>query len=769
MRMPAQTPTESKSAQDAVQSSQTGLVVEGMTCGNCARHVSEAIQSVAGVRAVNVDLEAHHASVRWSSGSSQDVASVIKAVEAAGYKARIQDTEAHDCKHDLAGWELNLWVGVLGTFALMLGEWGLGLAAASWFQWFSFAVGAVVQAVAGAPFYRGAWAQLKSGNSNMDTLVVLGSTTAFGYSAWALLSRAGGHLYFMEAAAIITLISLGHWVESRVSTRASAALRQLLNLAPAQARKRNPDGTETVVPVPQLKVNDLVLLRPGDRIPTDGEVSEGASAVDESMLTGESIPVEKTVGSKVYAGTTNLNGRLMVRVTATDENTALAHIIAAVQRAQNSRANIQRLGDRVSSVFVPIVVAVALAAGLWWGLAPEQAHHTAQWLSQYLWLPHPPTGVAAGFIIAASVLIIACPCAMGLATPAAIMAGANAAAQRGILIRDGVALEKAGVVTAVLFDKTGTLTIGKPNVVDVWQATDSSKATERTEAHSDIVKLAASLAAHSNHPISQAIASLKPGRMELQNWREIPGAGIQGQVDQPNAPKGEVQLGSLTWLRATGVDLAAGENFVQKWTTQAATMVGLAVSKSLVALFAVNDSLKPGAARVVKAIQRQGLKVFLVTGDNSLTALSIARLAGIPETNVFAEVRPEMKAEFVKKLQARNERVAFVGDGINDAPALEQADLGIAVSKASDIAREAADIILLKSEIEAVPESLGLAKATLRTIKQNLFWAFFYNAVGIPLAALGFMTPILCAAAMGFSDIIVIGNALRLRRWKMRE
>jgi Cu+-exporting ATPase len=777
----------------------TDLSVSGMTCNNCARHVTEAVQSVPGVHSAVVNLEARRASVRWAAESQQNISAVLQAIQKAGYDAKLVEPGVHKrdhSEHKLAGWQLNLWIGVLGTAPLMIGDWIFSLGMTPWFQWLSFVLAGAVQIFAGAQFYRGAWNQLKAGHSNMDTLVVLGSTTAFAYSTWALFRGQGGHVFFMEAAAIITLISVGHWMESRVSARASSALRELLNLAPQTARRirssRREEAqtkldlrtldfrkslltsaatSEEEIPVAELKINDLIALRPGDRVPTDGEVVEGDSAVDEAMLTGESVPVDKTVASKLFAGTVNLNGRLVMRVTATGEETALAHIIAAVQRAQTSRANIQRLGDRVSNVFVPIVVGIAILAGLWWGLAPESAKQVHGWLAQFL--PWHTQVFDNPFITAAAVLIIACPCAMGLATPAAIMAGANAAARRGILIRDGVALEKAGEVTAVIFDKTGTLTVGKPEVAAIGTPNSRSARFENFPVRADQeigapIALAAALARHSTHPISQAVAKLSAEEVQISDWREVRGAGVEGKISnfkfQISNPTGTARLGSLRWLQATGVDFSDAEKFVSEWSGQGATIVGLAVEKSLLGLFAVKDTVKPGAAKVIEQLYRQGLKSFLVTGDNTLMAMSIAKQLGIKPENVFAEVRPEQKAEFVKKLQQQGERVAFVGDGINDAPALEQADLGIAVSRASDVARESADIILLKSEIEAVPESLGLARATLRTIKQNLFWAFFYNALGVPLAALGFMSPILCAAAMGVSDLVVIGNALRLAR-----
>jgi Cu+-exporting ATPase len=740
----------------------TDLSINGMTCNNCARHVTEALQKVPGVHSAVVSLEQRHAAVRWAPGTHQNPSALIQAVTAEGYEARL--IQAHDHEHDhgpdmMSGWGLNLWIGLPATVLMMSGEWVFGLGTTRWFQWLGFALGTLVQVVAGARFYRGAWGQLKVGSSNMDTLVTLGSTTAFGYSAWALLGGHGGHVYFMEAAAIITLISLGHWVESRVSARASSALRGLLDLAPARAHRRQPNGTEAEVLVTEVQTDDLLILKPGDRVPTDGVVVEGDAVVDESMLTGESAPVDKAAGSELYAGTTNLNGRLVMRVTTTGEETALAHIIAAVQRAQTSRANIQRIGDRISSVFVPVVVGIALAAGLWWALAPDSARQVHDWLGRFLWAAHvPTTPLAAAFIIASAVLIIACPCAMGLATPAAIMAGSNAAAQRGILIRDGVALEKAGTVTTVVFDKTGTLTAGRPTVEKVFEPSNAPTG--------EMVPLAVALARHSTHPVSRAVGQMAGHTVELADWTELRGSGVQARTRTANGDSQQARLGSLRWLGESGVDLSAGQGFIAEWSAQGATLVGVAEGHRLRGLFAMRDRLKPGARQVVEQLRREGLRTCLLTGDNSLTAASIGREAGIPAGDIFAEVRPEQKAEFVSRLQQQGERVAFVGDGINDAPALEQADLGIAVSRASDIAREAADIILLKSEIEAVPESLGLARATLRTIKQNLFWAFFYNAIGVPLAALGFMSPILCAAAMGLSDLVVIGNALRLRGWR---
>ena len=738
----------------------TELHVTGMTCNNCARKVTEAAQKIPGVHSVAVSVAAERANVRWTAAAEKNLPAVLAAISRAGFSAK--EISADD-RAQPNRWQWNLILGLAVTVALMIGEWIFHLMMEPWFQWLSFALASAVQIACGAQFYRGAWRQLQVGASNMDTLVALGSTTAFGFSCWVLFSGHDGHVYFMEAAAIISLVSGGHWLEARASENASGALKSLLNLAPQTARKiqkpeiqplnlktlsfsKSETGNtkseiETEIPVADLQINDHIALRPGDRVPVDGVVLEGESAVDEAMLTGESVPADKKSGSELFAGTVNLNSRLVMHVTATGEATALAHIIAAVQRAQTSRADIQRLGDRISNVFVPIIISIALAAGIFWALH---------------------SGAEKAFVIAAGVLIVACPCAMGLATPAAIMAAANAAARRGILIRDGVALEKAGTITAIVLDKTGTLTSGELAMLGPWTPTDSEQSVQQAQ------EIAGALARPSNHPISKVLAWLSRGKVELENWQEISGSGVQANLNSENGGKAVVRLGSLPWLRACGIKIPQGEALIEKWKSDGATLVGLAQGNTLTDIFALRDFLKNNAVKVVSQMHQQGFKTFLLTGDNPQTAAAIAKQVQIPLENVFAEVRPEQKAEFIKKFQAAGERVAFVGDGINDAPALTQADLGIAVSRASDVAREAADIILLKSEIEAVPEALGLARATLRTIKQNLFWAFFYNALGVPLAACGVISPIFCAAAMGVSDLIVIGNALRLLRWKQK-
>ncbi len=739
--------------------------ITGMTCQNCAQHVQRALQGVAGVEAATVDLATARATVRMSANGTLPTAQLVEAVRAAGYDALPESAgsptaPARSLRAPDTGWRTAVWLGVPVTLILAVAEWIFGLGMNRTYHWVAFALTLPVQVIVGGRFYQGAWRQLRVGRSNMDTLVSLGSTAAFGFSVWALFSRFPGHLYFMESAGILTLISIGHWLEARMTAQAGASLKALLRLAPQRARQRGADGVEREVPVAQLQRGDQIVLQPGDRVPVDAEVTEGGSTVEEAMLTGEPLPVEKDPGSQLYAGTVNQSGRLVAKVQATGEATALAHIIAAVERAQSSRADIQRLADRVSSIFVPVVVTIAVLTALWWGLAYDSARAVHASLAGWLWQGHvPETPVAAAFVMLAAVLIVACPCAMGLATPTALMAGVNAAARRGILIRDAQALEKSGRVNTVVFDKTGTLTAGRPEVVEVWPTDPPDPA---------LPNRVAGLTRGSQHPLSRAIASwagregdappIPPG------WRETRGSGVEGRWTDPTGRDGLLRLGSETWMKAKEVDLTPATAFVETWSARGASVLYLAADQRLWAVFALRDALKPGAKEIVERLRGTGHRVRLLTGDQLAAAQTIGAELGIPAGEISAGIRPEQKADVIRDLQRAGGRVAFVGDGLNDGPALAQADLGIAVTRATDVAKEAADILLLQSDLAAIPAALGLAQATLRVIRQNLFWAFFYNAAFVPLAALGFLSPLLSAVAMAASDVIVIGNALRLAR-----
>ncbi|MFO1461815.1 MAG: heavy metal translocating P-type ATPase [Verrucomicrobiota bacterium] len=738
------------------------LRIGGMDCANCARKVTAALTGVAGVDSATVDLPTQRANVRWKPDQTGNSADLVAAVAAAGYTAELEapGTDMAASVPPENPWKPALRLGIPVTALLLVGDWVLRLGMDRSFQWVAFLLATPVQFWVGGRFYRGAWRQARVGQSNMDTLVSLGSTAAFGFSVWGLFTGYHGHLYFMEAAAILTLISAGHWLEARMSTRAGTALKALLELAPATARRLEAgSGAEQDVPVASLNPGESIIIRPGDRIPVDATVLSGESAVDESMLTGEPVPVDKGTGSKLYTGTANTNGRLVARVEATGESTALAHIIAAVQRAQSSRAQVQRLADRVSSVFVPIVVLIAIATGAWWGFGYDSAAGVHGRLAAALWETHiPGSPAAAAFAMFAAVLIVACPCAMGLATPAALMAGVNAAARRGILIRDAVALEKSGRVTDIVFDKTGTLTVGHPTVVDSLDLRPDSN------RRYSIGTLAAALARLSQHPLSQSLSQGfgNDGLPTISGWREIRGSGLESSI--PEIGTGKLRLGSGAWLEGLGVPMSAAASFVSAQTSTGASVVFLASDSQLLGAIAVRDTLKPNARSVIERLQKSGLRVHLLTGDRKETAFVVAQELGLKPDAVAAGVRPEQKAEVLRRLQESGARIAFVGDGLNDGPALAQADLGIAVTQATDVAKEAADILLLKSDLGAIPRALDLAQTTLRVIRQNLFWAFFYNAAAIPLAITGLLSPVLCAAAMGFSDVIVIGNALRLNR-----
>lgn len=747
----------------------TVLRVEDMTCGSCANRVQGALTKVPGVAFARVELDQARAVVEWTAGSTPKPDALIEAARAAGYAASLIASDAPPTSGESSAeqaWRRAVGLGVPILVAMMIAEWGLGLGMDPRYRIAALILALPVQVWVGAGFYRGAWRLLQVGGSNMDTLVALGSTAAFGFSVWIVASGTPGHAFFMESVGILTLISLGHWMEARMSARAGASLRALLTLAPATARLRISTSSpapaeEREVPVASLNRGDVIVLRPGDRVPVDAVVLEGESSVDESMLTGESVPVEKASGATLYSGTVNASGRLVARVEATGSATALAHIVAAVQRAQSSRAGIQRLADQISAVFVPVVVAIAVIAALGWGLAFGSASALQADLSRWLWHAHAPESpLAAAFMVFASVLIVACPCAMGLATPAALMAGVNAAARHGILIRDAVALEKSGKIQTVVFDKTGTLTEGRP-VVIARQFVEGTSASNRAELDA----LAIQLARPSSHPVSRSIAeSSTPSANTviappLTGWREVRGSGVEAR--NGSVP---VRLGSAGWMRELGLDLTALEPFSAEHSATGATMLYLATGDRVAGAYALRDALKPGAREVVQRLRNSGYRVRILSGDQPRAVAAIASELGLNADDVTAGVRPEQKAAAIEALQQRGERVAFVGDGLNDGPALARADLGIAVSRATDVAREAADVVLLRPDLAAVPDALELSRQTLRVIHQNLFWAFFYNAAFVPLAALGMFSPLLSAVAMGASDVMVIGNALRLAR-----
>lgn len=601
---------------------------------------------------------------------------------------------------------------------------------------------------AGAQIFISAWKALKFFQANMDTLIAIGTGAAYLFSAIAVLfpeafagSGQAPVTYFDVAVVIITLILLGRYLEAKAKRGANEAIKKLAQLAAKTARVLR-DGREVEVPLVQVQVNDLILVRPGEKIAVDGVVTDGQSAVDESMLTGESVPVEKDLGAAVTGGTLNTSGALTFRATKIGKDTALAHIIDFVERAQASQAPIQRLADKISGVFVPIVLGIAVLTFAAWLLFP----------------PVDVTPLSFALVLAITVLIIACPCALGLATPTAVMVGVGKGAEHGVLIRDAEALETLHRVTTVVFDKTGTLTTGKLAVTDVV-------------GEDVLLRLAASLEAKSEHPVGRAVVAEAERRKvppaPVSDFRAHPGTGVSGTVEGQR-----VIVGSPALLQQHGAGL--GDWSIQRdaLARQGKTVVFVAVGERAIGLIAVADTMKPSGKTAVAALQQAGLEVYLLTGDNEVTAAAIAGQAGIPTDRVLANVLPEHKAERVQALQEKGVRVAMVGDGVNDAPALVQANIGIAMGSGTDVAREAADITIVSNDPERVALAIRLSRTTMRNIKQNLFWAFIYNIIGIPIAAgalysaLGLtLSPIIASGAMGFSSLFVVLNSLRLKRF----
>ena len=776
--------------------------VAGMTCAACVHHVTQALRAVDGVSAVSVNLATERATISLTSTSAaaadtdSDIAALAAAVAAAGYRLDTSDIAADadadgddPARHSPRAREerrlrTRLIVAALAGAILLLGSfpalpWTPGLFAAAAELWaplyplLLWALATPVQFWAGWPFYVAGWAGLRRRQPNMHTLIAIGTTVAYGYSAAAvILALAGvpiagapgdlhpGGLHFDMAAVIIALILLGRWLEARALSRASDAIGRLLNLRPPTAHLVADDGSISDVPVSRIAVGDLVAVRPGEQIPVDGDLVSGATAVDESALTGESLPVDKAPSDPLSAGTINGAGGFMMRARRVGADTTLAQIIRLVEAAQGSAAPVQRLADRVAAWFVPAVGAIAIAAAVLW-----------------LFLgPHPPARYAMLTLVA--VFIIACPCALGLATPTAIIVGVGRAARQGILVQSAAALETAHRVSVIALDKTGTLTAGRPQVTDIIPA--SAGVTDV-----QILRCAAAAEQLSEHPVARAIV-----RRAQDDADPIPpasdfvahrGAGVTAQVDGRPVAVGNVALMSE---RAVAIPSALSDS-ATRLADAGRTPLFVADNDRLLGIIAVSDAVQPGAPAAVAALQRLGIRVVMLTGDRPEVAASVAARCGISEYR--AGMLPADKAAAVARWQDEGRITAMVGDGINDAPALAQADVGIAMGAGSDIARETAHITLMRNDLAGVALALRLSRATMRTIRQNLFWAFFYNALLIPVAAgalypvfaalggvpaglsfffgdAGFLNPILAALAMAFSSVSVVGNSLRLRR-----
>jgi Cu+-exporting ATPase len=749
------------------------LDIEGMTCASCVNHVQEALAHAGGVRSASVNFATERASVQVDAGEppSDVVERLRRAIEDAGYEVRdaispdgSSSQEGSDQREtssakkrmserraeEAATWKRR-WIAALSltipVVLLQMGpSWfGMELSRAADLSRLGLAayLTTLVVAYVGPAYFKSGWKALKNGAANMDTLISMGTSVAWIFSlvitvaAFFGVTIGDGHVYFEAAVMILTLISIGKWLEAKAKGRAGEAVEKLLDLAADSAVvKRGGEWTE--VPVEDIKEDDLMKVRPGEKIPTDGVVVDGHASVDESMVTGESVPVGKEPGDEVIGATIDTDGQLIVRATKVGSDTALAKIIEYVERAQGSKANVQRMADRVSAVFVPVVIGIAaltFAGWLFWGGALSTA-----------------------ILASVAVLIIACPCALGLATPTVVMVGTGMGANSGVLIQDAEALEQARDIDTMVFDKTGTLTKGDMSVqtFEPWEGQDEA----------EVLRLAAALEDASEHPLGRAIVESAEDRglewPSVTDFEAVAGDGVTGHVDGR-----DLAIGKPEWVLPA--DHEAFER-IDQLRQEGETVVAFterdtdAGQSHLLGLFAIADSLKPEATEIVEWLQGEGIEVWMITGDNEATARAIAKQAGIDPERVKAEVRPEDKAEAVAELQSGDKIVAMVGDGINDAPALAAADLGMALGTGTDVAIESAAITLVSGSMRGVRRAVKLSRLTYRKIAQNLFWAFIYNVALIPVAAFGMIAPAMGAAAMAASDVCVIGNALSMRR-----
>ena len=766
------------------------LPVEGMTCAACQATVQRVLSKSPGVTKAAVNLMMHEATVHFDPAATTP-AQLVAAINDTGYVSRLPVAAdaaagADDEREALQRREydtlrlkamVSLAIGAVAMVASMplmggasphaehsgdpLLRWTMTTidppmrAALPWLYTIDLqaltyallAVTAFVMMWAGRHFYTRAWAGLKHGTSDMSTLIAVGTGSAFLYSlaatlapTWFVADGARPDVYYEAVIIIIALVLMGNAMEARAKTQTTRALRQLAKLQPSTARVRR-EGQEQDVPIAEVRSGDIVLVRPGERFPVDGEITNGSGAVDESMLTGESMPVEKAVGDRVIGATVNKAAALEVRATAVGAASVLARIVTLMKEAQGSQAPIQRLADRISAVFVPVVISIAIATFAAWMVLPDTPSFTS------------------ALTAAVAVLIIACPCAMGLAVPTAVMVASGRGAAAGILIKGGEPLERLAAVDTVVFDKTGTLTEGKPRVTDIFVAPGQDRAT--------VLRLAAALEGRSEHPLAKAVVAAAGTAAAplatVDNVIALPGKGVFGIVDGAH-----VVAGTEALLRQSGIDVTPLETKVREWSANANTVVCVAIAGQAAAAFAIADTMRTNAKQVVAALAGHGLRTVMLTGDRRATAEAIAKQAGVSE--VIAEVLPDGKVAAIKNLQAGGHVVAMVGDGLNDAPALAQADIGMAMASGTDIATDAASVTLMRSDLDGVTQAIVLARKTMRTMKQNLFWAFVYNVIVTPIAdgvvypVFGILlSPILASAAMAFSSVSVVSNSLRLR------
>jgi Cu+-exporting ATPase len=736
-----------KSPNPGAPAEEVALEIGGMSCATCASRVERALKAVPGVTAAEVNLASEHARVRFAAGALRP-SRLIEAVTEAGYEARIADA-AHP-PADEAGRDRTerIKLALAGLACLpLVAQMALQAAGTHWILpgWVQLALAAPIQFGLGARFYAAAWRALRAGTGNMDLLVSIGTSAAFGLSLWLMATAPAGvtpHLYFEASALVTTLVRLGKWLEGRAKRRTLAAIRALAALRPERARVWR-EGAFVELPVEQIALGDRVQVRPGERVPVDGSVIEGASSLDQSLLTGESLPVEKNPGDSVAAGAINGEGALLIETRAIGADTLLSRIIRLVEAAEAGKAPIERLVDRVSAVFVPIVLVIGLATILVWWLALGD--------------------LQAGIVNAVTVLVIACPCALGLATPTAVVVGSGIGARHGILIRDGEALELAHRVDVLVFDKTGTLTEGRPELAGLAPAAGTED---------ELLRLAAALQTASQHPLAHAVLAAAEARgfsaPAAEALRALPGRGVAGHVEGRT-----LLLGSRRLMRESGIEEAALDGLAARLAGAGRSLSFLAeagqppgTAARLIGALAFADRPRAQAKAAVAALKRAGIETVMLTGDGRAAAEAVAGALGID--GVEAELLPADKATALARLKVPGRVVAMVGDGINDAPALAAADIGFAMASGSDVALNAAGITLMRGDPRLAGAAIELSRRTYAKIRQNLFWAFIYNLLGIPLAAVGLLSPVAAGAAMALSSVSVVANALTLGRWRPR-